>query len=95
MFACGTVEDQQKRRSKVLSEYYNLPGRLAIFRRKFDNVNRRDGEDPASFATELEILAVRGFGDVGQKAWTQIDRDRSSWDNETVDYVATWISRRL
>ena len=39
--------------SKALSEYYNSPGRLAIFRRKFDNVSRRDGEDLASFAMEL------------------------------------------
>ena len=37
--------------SKTLSENYNSPGRLAIFRRKIDNVSRRDGEDPASFAT--------------------------------------------
>ena len=61
--------------SKALSEHYNLPGRLAIFRRKFDNVSRRDGEDPASFATELEILAVRGFREVGQKARTRMVRD--------------------
>ena len=59
--------------SKALSEYYNSPGRLAIFRRKFDNVSRQDGEDPASFATELEILAVRGFREVGR---TQMVRDR-------------------
>ena len=31
--------------SKALSEYYNSPGRLAIFRRKFDNVSHRAGED--------------------------------------------------
>ena len=47
--------------SKALSEYYNSLGRLAIFRRKFDHVSRRDGEDPASFTTKLEILTVRGF----------------------------------
>ena len=62
--------------SKALSEYYNSPGRLAIFRRNFDNVSRRDGEDPASFATELEILTVRGFGEVGQKARTRMVWDR-------------------
>ena len=38
--------------SEVLSEYYNSPGRLAIFRRTFDSVVRRDEEDPAAFATE-------------------------------------------
>ena len=62
--------------SKALSEYYNSPGRLAICRRKFDNVSCRDGENPDSFATELEILAVRGFGEVGQTARTQMVRDR-------------------
>ena len=39
--------------TKALSEYYNSPGRLAIFRRKFDNVSRQDGEDLASFTMEL------------------------------------------
>ena len=61
---------------EVLSEYYNSPGRLAIFRRKFDSVVRRNTEDPGAFATELEILAVRGFGDVGLRARTRMVRDR-------------------
>ena len=77
--------------SKAFSEYYNSLGRLAIFRRKFDNVSHRDGEDPASFATELEILAVRGFGEVGQKAQTRMVRNQFILDNETVNYVVTWI----
>ena len=64
--------------SKALSEYYNSPGRLAIFRRKFDDVSRRDGEDPASFATELEILAVR----VSERSASRSGIG-SSWDNET------------
>ena len=59
-----------------LSEYYNSPGRLAVFRRKFDSVVCQDGEDPAAFATKLEILAVRGFGDVGPQARTRMARDR-------------------
>ena len=46
-------------------EYYNSLGRLAVFRNKFDSVARREGEDPAGFATKLEILAVSGFGDIG------------------------------
>ena len=29
------------------------------------SVTHRTGADPATFATELEILAVRGFGDMG------------------------------
>ena len=58
------------------SEYYNSPGRLAVFRRKFDSVARREGEDTACFATELEILVVRGFGDIGPQARTRMVRDR-------------------
>ena len=61
--------------SQGLSEYYNSPGRLAVFRRKFDSVVCRDGEDPAAFTTELEIL-VRGFRDVGPQARTRMVRDR-------------------
>ena len=38
-----------------LSNYYDSPGRLAVFRRKFESVTRRAGADPATFATELEI----------------------------------------
>ena len=54
--------------SQGFSEHYNSPGRLAVFRRKFDSVARREGEDPAAFATELEILVVRGFRDIGLQA---------------------------
>ena len=32
--------------------------------------------DPATFATELEILAVRGFGDMGKRARDRKIRDR-------------------
>ena len=51
-----------------LSEYYTTPGRLAVFRRQFENAYRRPGVDPATFATELGILAVRGFADMNRKA---------------------------
>ena len=51
-----------------LSAYYNTPGRLAVFRRQFENVHRRPGLDPATFATELGILALRGFSDMKEKA---------------------------
>ena len=37
---------------------------------------RRKGADPAMFATELEILAVRGFGDMGTCARNRMVRDR-------------------
>ena len=39
-------------------------------------MSRRNGENPATFATELEILAVQGFGEVGQTARTRMVRDR-------------------
>ena len=39
-----------------------------MFRRQFESAAHRPGMDPATFATELEILAVRGFGDMGKRA---------------------------
>ena len=36
----------------------------------------RDGEDPAALATELEILAVRGLGEIGPQSRTWMVRDR-------------------
>ena len=47
-----------------------------MFRRKFESVTHRTGADPATFATELEILAVRGFGDMGTCARNRMVRDR-------------------
>ena len=51
-----------------LSAYYNTLGRLAVFRWQFENVHRRPGLDPATFATELGILALHGFSDMKEKA---------------------------
>ena len=51
-----------------LSAYYNTPGRLAVFRREFENAHRRPGSYPATFATKLGILALRGFSDMKEKA---------------------------
>ena len=62
--------------SQGLSNYYNSPGRLAVFRRKFESVTRRTGVDPATFATELEILAVWGFGEMGTGPRNRMVRDR-------------------
>ena len=59
-----------------LSDYYNSPGRLLVFRRQFESATRRPGMDPATFATELEILAVRGFGDMGKHARDWMIRDK-------------------
>ena len=49
-------DDQRATRSGLsgaLSEYYNYPGRLAIYRQKRVNVVRRDGHALSVFAMEL------------------------------------------
>ena len=51
-----------------LSAYYNTPGRLAVFRRRFENAHRRPGSDSATFATELGILALCRISDMKEKA---------------------------
>ena len=45
-------------------------------RRKFQSATRREGEDPATFAMALEILVIRGFGDMGVRARTRMVRER-------------------
>ena len=37
--------------SRGLSDYYDSPGRLAVFRRQVESATRRPGMDPATFAT--------------------------------------------
>ena len=59
-----------------LSAYYNYPGRLAVFRRRFESPYCRPGMDPATFATELGILALWGFGDMGKWAREVMIRDK-------------------
>ena len=59
-----------------LSAYYNTPGRLAVFRRRFEDAHRRPGSDPATFATELGILALRGFSDMTEKGRDLMVRDK-------------------
>ena len=51
-----------------LSEYYNSPGRLAVVRRRFKSTSHRSGMDPATFATELGILAMYRFADMDERA---------------------------
>ena len=60
-----------------LAEYYNTPLRLAAFRRQFENACHRPGMDPATFATELGILAVCGFSDMNGKAQDLMIRNKS------------------
>ena len=52
------------------------PVRLAVVRWRFDSASRRSGVDPATFATELGILAVRGFADMGERACDQMIRNK-------------------
>ena len=47
---------------------FHSPGRLMAVRRRFESASRRPGVDPATFATELGILAVRGFENMGERA---------------------------
>ena len=62
------VRERWKDLVNELSLYYNTPGRLAVFRRRFENAYRLPGLDPATFAMELGILALRGFSDMKEKA---------------------------
>ena len=60
----------------ALTDHYGSPGRLADYRRQFERTTRTVGEDPAIFATALETLAVKTFGDMGQTARLRLIRDR-------------------
>ena len=50
-------------------------------------MSRRPGVDPATFAMELGILAVRGFGDMGKRARDSMVRDNLLQPNGIVGYV--------
>ena len=60
----------------ALSAHYGSPGRLADYRRQFENMTRSAGEDPSIFDIALETLAVKAFGDMGQTARLRLIRDR-------------------
>ena len=59
----------------ALTAHYGSPGRLADYRRHFERTIRTSGEDPANFATALEMLAVKAFGDMGQTSRLRLIRD--------------------
>ena len=59
-----------------LSDHYNSPGRLAEYKRQFQRVVRRPGDDPSVFAIELETLARRAFIDIDSSIQLQMVRDR-------------------
>ena len=66
----------RKELTDALSSHYGSPGRLASYRRQFDNTERKPGEDPANFGITLETLAVKAFGDIGQTSRLRLIRDR-------------------
>ena len=59
-----------------LAAYYQSPGRLAGLRRQFENASRHPGLDPATFATDLGMLALQGFGYMMQQARDTMIRDK-------------------
>ena len=59
-----------------LAAYYQSPGRLAGLRRRFESSSRHPGLDPATFATDLGMLAIQGFGDMREQARDTMIRDK-------------------
>ena len=59
-----------------LAAYYQSPGRLAGLRRQFESAFRQPGLDPATFATDLGMLAIQGFGDMREQARDTMIRDK-------------------
>ena len=60
----------------ALSAHYGSPGQLADSRRQSKKTTRTAGEDPSIFVIELETLAMKTFGDMGQMARLRLFRDR-------------------
>ena len=90
------VPEGQRRRPGVLLEtlsaHCTSPGRLAIYQRKFEQMTRPPGEDPAVFAIALETLARRAFTDVDASVRVQLVRDKLLARDSAL-YVDTWIVR--
>ena len=59
-----------------LAAYYQSPGRLAGLRRRFESAFRQPGLDPATFATDLGMLAIQGFSDMKEQAQDIVIRDK-------------------
>ena len=59
-----------------LAAYYQSPSRLADLRRRFESAFRQPGLDPATFATDLGILALQGFEDMKKQARDTMIRDK-------------------
>ena len=76
-----------------LTAHYGSPGRLADYRRQFERTTRTVGEDPAIFATALETLAVKAFGDMGQTTRLRLIQDRFIAAHSNCDLRRHWESR--
>ena len=61
----------------ALTAHCGSPGRLSDCRRQFKRVTRTAGTDPSIFATKLETLALKAFGDMSHLARHRLVRDRS------------------
>ena len=59
-----------------LSDYFHSPGRLEAVRPQFERAGHRPGMDPATFATELGVLAMQGFDNMGERARGLMFRDK-------------------
>ena len=75
---------------RSLSDHYNSPGRLAEYKRQFQRVVRRPGDDPSIFAIELETLARRAFMDIDLKIQLQMVETVSSMDRRIVHSADIW-----
>ena len=56
--------------------HYGLLGPLANYRRQFERVTWTAVTDPSIFATELETLALKAFGDMSHLAHLRLVRDQ-------------------
>ena len=74
----------------ALTAHYGSPGRLADYRRQFERTTRTVGEDPAIFATALETLAVKAFGEMGQTARLRLIRDRFIAGHSSCELLSAW-----
>ena len=59
-----------------LAAYYQSPGRLAALRKRFSDAFRQPGLDPATYATNLGMLEIQGFGDLRGQIRDKLIRDK-------------------
>ena len=76
-----------------LTAYYQSPGRLAGLRRQFAGALRHPGLDPATFATDLGMLALQGFGDMKEQARDTMIRDKFIDGQEQCEWIAAVFGR--